>query len=75
MAMKENIEASLIEKEKVVKEIRNYEEKRSILFSQSLHIATQTTLNTLSILKDALNKSKKMKQVIILIFFSYLLLV
>jgi hypothetical protein len=62
--MKKNIEASLVEKEKIVEDIKNYEEKRSILFSQSLHIATQATLNTLSILKDAHNKSKKMKQVL-----------
>eukprot|EP01038_Epipyxis_sp_PR26KG_P014652 gene14652-19685_t len=56
------IESAIREKEEIVKKVEIYEDKRTIVFSQSLHLATQGTLNTLSILKDLLTKLRKIKQ-------------
>lgn len=60
--MRRNIELSLKEKEQAVSSVKFYEENRSFVFSQSLHLATQGTLNTLSLLKDIGTKLKSMKQ-------------
>jgi HD-GYP domain-containing protein (c-di-GMP phosphodiesterase class II) len=63
------IEGILRDKETVFKNIKFYEENRSFVFSQSLHLATQGILNTFSILKELINKLKLMKQVFLRNFF------
>lgn len=60
--MRKNIEFAMKEKEQAVRAVKFYEENRSFVFSQSLHLATQGTLNTLSLLKDIGTKLKSMKQ-------------
>lgn len=61
--MRVNIEQSMKNKEASLKELTTYEEKRVAVFAQSLHMATQKTLNTLGILKDISSKMKVVKQV------------
>ena len=58
-----HIESIYKDKEHVFKSIKFYEENRSFVFAQSLHLATQGILNTLSVLKELINKLKLMKQV------------
>lgn len=62
LQMRRNIENTLKEKEVALRSVKFYEENRSFVFSQSLHLATQGTLNTLSLLKDIGTKLKSMKQ-------------
>lgn len=57
-----NIEKSLKDKEASLKSVSEYEAHRASVFAQSLHMATQSTLNTLGILKDISNKMKVVKQ-------------
>jgi hypothetical protein len=61
--MRCNIEAALKNKEEVFKAVKFYEENRSFVFAQSLHLATQGTLNTLAVLKELGNKLKLFKMV------------
>lgn len=63
LSTRRNIESTLKEKEQSVRSARFYEENRSFVFSQSLHLATQGTLNTLSLLKDIGTKLKSLKLV------------
>ncbi len=63
ITMRLNIETSLREKENTFKTIRFYEENRAFVYAQSLHLATQGTLNTLSVLKELINKLKLLQQV------------
>jgi hypothetical protein len=58
-----NIETVLRDKENVFRSIKFYEENRSFVFGQSLHLATQGILNTLSVLKELSSKLKLLKQV------------
>jgi len=60
--MRSRIEKSLQEKEVVIAALRQYEAKRVLVFSQSLHVVTQGTLNTLSVIKDAGGKLRRLKQ-------------
>jgi hypothetical protein len=69
IAKRINIEAILRDKENVYKSIKFYEENRSFVFSQSLHLATQGILNTLSVLKELSTKLKMLKQVSSFLFF------
>lgn len=61
--MRSNIEAALRNKEAAFRAVKFYEENRSFVFAQSLHLATQGTLNTLSILKELMGKLKLFKLV------------
>jgi hypothetical protein len=61
--MRKNIELSLHDREEKYKSVKFYEENRSFVFAQSLHLATQGTLNTLAVLKELGNKLKLFKMV------------
>jgi hypothetical protein len=61
LSIRRNIETTLKEKETAVRSVKFYEENRSFVFSQSLHLATQGTLNTLSLLKELASKLKNLK--------------
>ena len=63
MEMRTNIEAAMKNKEEAFKAVKFYEENRSFVFAQSLHLATQGTLNTLAVLKELGNKLKLFKMV------------
>ncbi len=58
-----NIEQSLKNKELSLQSVNRYEKQRIVLFAQSLQAATQSTLNTLEVLKDISNQLKLVKQV------------
>lgn len=60
--IKRNIETMSRDKDIAVKTIKTYEENRTYVFTQSLHLATKNTLTTLSLLKDLGNKVKLLKQ-------------
>jgi len=57
-----NIEASLLDKENTHKALKFYEENRSFVFAQSLNLATHGTVNTLTFLRELINKLKVLKQ-------------
>lgn len=57
------IEKALFEKEEAIIRAEKYERMRSAVMAQSLHLGTQGTLNTLSILKDLAGKLRKLRQV------------
>jgi hypothetical protein len=58
-----NIENALNDKQQVMTTLKFYEENRSFVYSQSLHLGTQGTLNTLAILQDISNKLRSFRQV------------
>lgn len=70
-----NIEIALQDKESAFKAITFYEENRSFVFAQSLNLATNGTVTTLSFLRELINKLKVIKQVSLYKIFSlYLML-
>lgn len=65
---RQHIETIFKEKDDIYRSIKFYEENRSFVFAQSLHLATQGILNTLSVLKELINKLKLLKQVSLMSF-------
>lgn len=60
---RKNMEVTIREKEESLRSIQFYEENRAFVFDQSLGLATQGTVATMTVLKDLFFKLKRLHQV------------
>lgn len=60
---RKNIEHAIREKEESLRSIQFYEENRAFVFDQSLGLATQGTVATMTVLKELFFKLKRLHQV------------
>ena len=63
---RKHVEQAIREKEESLRTVAFYEENRAFVFEQSLGLATQGTIGTLTVLKDLFFKLKRLYQVILL---------
>lgn len=61
---RKHIEVIIREKEESLRSIQFYEENRAYVYEQSLNLATQGTVGTLTVLKELFIKLKRLYQVL-----------